>query len=889
MRKLLILFALALPVGLIYGQSATFNTTGATTNWSAATTWTEVVGDDADNIPDEDDDVVILNTHTASLSATISYAKSVTINNGGTLTHNNRKLYMYGDLSNSGTFTGPANIAFFNCTASITSGSTLNFGLTTNTGILTISNSVVTVIAGTSINISNGSINVASNSTLNNNGTITVKTLKPNGGSANILNNNAGSSLVFVVNHIPSVNLTLNNNLTSTVTLNNNVSAVPNYTYGRLTLAGSGSSKTVASALNVNGILTVNSGVTMNLGNNTLNLGGDLANSGTISNISTFNLNGTANQTLTSSSALTIPTLTVPNTNTIILNSGTFNNTTSNSFSSGLTLNAAGIFNLNSLPLNLAGSLSNSGTISNLVDANFNGTTAQSISSTQSLAFDDLTCSNAGGVTFTAGNHTITNSLTVSTGNLDVGTNLVTLVSDATKTAYIANSAGTMSGSMIVQRNLPARTASYSDLSSSCTSLTIDDWDNELYMSIGAPNDVPGFPGGDGSAGGFISVTEYNTATDAYDNIYTGEVLNVGQGYSVWIADDMASFPGRTIDSRGTPNMGNVPIAAVFDAGNPSFPGWNLIGNPHAAFIDWADVVAASSNVDPEIQIYDGSGNYVNATNPEIAPGQGFWCFVTTNTTVNVPQSAKTTTTSSAFMRTAHVKNYDLKLRLSSGSNPYYHEIKVVYDNKATSKYEQGKDIPFIKSPRQVAPYMTFIDGDMKFIENNVNAEETNLVLPLQIKAPIAGNYVIELEGLLSNTEYTSAYIFNTLTNEKFEINDASAVNVYFEQGQISNDFNLVLSKKKSESLNSALEISENVSIFATSDNINIKGNLDETQEVKIEVLNIMGQLILEKTEMLTTNSTILLSTSELSSEVYVVKVTTKDNKQFTNKIIVTK
>jgi len=784
-------------------NAATFNSSGTTTSFGAASSWTLVSGVDGDGIPDIDDDLTVLNGHTISLISGNNFCKSFTVNIGGTLSAGNPKyLRVYGSFINNGTVNGILFLYLYNTTLTCSSTSALTMG------ILSINTATVTVPSGTVLNGSSAQFQIRTNSRLTNNGTISASDITTLGSSGNILTNNSGGSIT-VNSNFPFNNLTITNNNNSSFIYNSGVTSIYNTTYHNLTLAGSGSTKAAAATLNVNGNLTINNGVTLNLATNTLNLKGHLTNNGTISNLGS--------------------------------------------------------------------------------DVNLTGTTAQNLASAQSLAFTNLTSSNAAGVSITSGTHTISNSLTVSSGNLNVGSNILTLLSDATKTAYIGNGAGSISGSMIIQRYLPARTASYTDLTSPVTSTTIDDWDDELYMTISAPNNVAGYAGGDGmnpSANEFFSVTEYNTATNWYDSIVTGHVLEVGRGYGVWIADDATSFPGRAIDSRGTPNMGTPTYNAVYDAGNTSFPGWNLIGNPHAAFIDWDDVVAASSNVNTNIQIYDGSGNYEdNFLGPEIAPGQGFWCEVTASTTINFPQSAKRTTTSSAFLRGTKNINHDLKLRLSSGANPYYHEIKINFDNTASLSYEKGSDIPFIKSPKQTAPSITFVDGTHKFIRNRMNTSSSLVVLPLEINTPIAGNYTIELEGLLSNGIYSEAYLINNTTKEQLEIGDASSVNVYFEKGETNNNYSLVLKKA-----NVPLNLTEdNVSIFSTADFINVKGSFETAQTVKIEVYNIVGQLVMNTTAELLPNDRITLATADLQSEVYVVKVTTSNNQQFTDKIVVTK
>lgn len=786
----------------IKANSATFNSTGATTNWSISTSWSVVSGVDADGIPDADDDLTILNGHTIILTAASSFCKSLTINNGATFNGAARQIYVYGSLTNSGTFSGAPRFYFVNTgSASLTSASSITFTL------LGLINTQLTIPSGTTINGgASQALQIRQNSTLNNNGNITCFGLTNSGTSGNTLNNLNGSTFTTTANI--SVPITINNSASSTFTLNKTATSIPTCTFHHLVLAGSVSSKSATAALNVNGNLTINSGVTLNLATNALNLKGNLTNNGTISN----------------PSAVT-----------------------------------------------------------------FSGTTAQSIGFVNNLAFTDLTSSNPAGVSITSGTHTISNSLTVSAGDLNLGANRFTLLSNGTKTAYIGNSAGTISGSMIIQRYLPARTASYTDLSSPVTSTTIDDWDDELFMTIGAPNDVAGYPGGDGMnspPNEFYSVTQYNTSTDWFDSILTGHTLEVGRGYTAWIADDETSFPGRSIDTRGTPNMGTPSYNAAYDAGNLNYPGWNLIGNPHAAFIDWTDVVAASSNLNTNIQIYDGSGNYVDdLSGPEIAPGQGFFCEVTANTTISFPQSCKRTTTSSTFMRSKKGNVSDLRLRLSSSANPYYHQVNINFDNTASLSYEKGSDIPFIKSPKQKAPYIVFTDGTQKFIRNKMNTNSSLVVLPLEISTPIEGNYTIELEGLLSNCVYSEAYLINNTTKEQLEIGDANAVTIYFEKGETNNNYSLVL-KKANVPFNFN---GESVAIFSTADFINIKGNFETAQTVKVEVYNIVGQLVMNTTAELLPNDRITLPTTDLQSEVYVVKVTTASNQQFTNKIVITK
>lgn len=633
--------------------------------------------------------------------------------------------------------------------------------------------------------------------------------------------------------------------------------------------------------------LTLNSGVVLNMNSHAFTLGGNLSNSGSITNTAVVLFNGTANQTIASPQTHAITTLTSTNTSTIILSTGTYNIGTSASFTGSLTINAAAVFNLNSHSFTIGGNLANSGTISNPAAVTFNGTTAQTISFTNNLSFTDITSSNSMGVSITTGTHNISNSLTVTAGNLNVGAQKITLLSDAVKTAYIGNSAGTISGSLIIQKYISARPTNFHDFSSSVTSTTIDDWDDELYMSIGAPDNTSGYAGGDGSSAGVNSVYIFDPSADDYTAVLTGTVLQVGRGYDIYLGDDPSTFPGRAIDTRGTPNMGSVVLPTSYVAASPD-AGWNLVGNPHAASIQWTNVVAASTQTDATISMLDNSGNYVNYTAPiEIPPGQGFFCYINNATgVVNVPQSAKTTTTATNFYRTAGTKVHDLKLRLSSGNSPYYHEIEVIYDKKGTAGYEKGKDIPFFKSKVAAAPSITFVDNGYRFTRNYIPADEETIVLPLEIRTPVAGNYLVELEGLFSTENYTSAFLVNNATKETTEINDSKSATIYFESDKPHTEYTLVLSKKKSA--DEAVVISnENVSIFATSENVVVKSGLSETKNVTVELYNSIGQVVSSTRETLSANGSVLVPTTSLEPNVYIVKVFTADGKAYTKKIVV--
>ncbi|TAN40262.1 MAG: hypothetical protein EPN25_08445 [Nitrospirae bacterium] len=91
----------------------------------------------------------------------------------------------------------------------------------------------------------------------------------------------------------------------------------------------------------------------------------------------------------------------------------------------GVTINTGATLDWNGQDINLSGNWSNSGTFSNTGTAGvgtvtFNGTTAQTIGGTSLTAFNNLTASNAAGVTLNRAT-TVTNALSITSGTFDQG------------------------------------------------------------------------------------------------------------------------------------------------------------------------------------------------------------------------------------------------------------------------------------------------------------------------------------------------------------------------------------------------------------------------------------------------------------------------------------
>ncbi|MCP9290427.1 LamG-like jellyroll fold domain-containing protein [Gracilimonas sediminicola] len=153
-----------------------------------------------------------------------------------------------------------------------------------------------------------------------------------------------------------------------------------------------------------------------------------------------------------------------------------------------------------------------------------------------------------------------------------------------------------------------------------------------------------GFTGADYS-GGTPNVYTWDESSKSFTALTnSSEEPAAGTGFLIYIFDD-DDFDGagdgfpKMIWTDSTQQSGNISPALSFtDTGEEENDGWNLMGNPYGATIDWdAPSGWAQTNLDASFYVWSdsangGAGDYLswNGTTGtfgvgEIAPWQGFW------------------------------------------------------------------------------------------------------------------------------------------------------------------------------------------------------------------------------------------------------------------------
>lgn len=369
--------------------------------------------------------------------------------------------------------------------------------------------------------------------------------------------------------------------------------------------------------------------------------------------------------------------------------------------------------------------------------------------------------------------------ITPTNGTLATGNKLI-LISDAFGDGMIAAGAGTyITGKVIVQRFMPSKTNKrWRFMGSPVSGSTLADWKAAMYVT-----------GTGGATNGFDATVSNQASVYSYDEtLTTGDLnsgwtpattittaLTAGKGFRVFVRGDRT--PGRldgtittqnaiTLTTVNPVNTGNINMNPTFTpSGTPANDGWNLMGNPYPAPIDWNAFHDAGrsgtspdysgtdySHLDAVIYIYDPSSNGFTSynafsganigslTNGIVPPGGAFWIKASASSpTMTMKEIYKTLTPSAGaiFKTQPDMQQFTIKL-LSDADAETHDEAVIKYVNEATT----GLDGYDIKKMYGGDVNIATIAGDASFLSANYkpfNGKSDSIMLSMGIAK--TGNY----------------------------------------------------------------------------------------------------------------------------------------------------
>ncbi len=876
-RTLLSLISL---IGLTASVSAaTFTSNVATGNWNAPATWS-VVGADADGIPDANDNVTILSTHTITLVA-VSDCDDLTIDLGGTLNYNSRNIRIRGNFTRTGTTTNVGGLFFYGNPATITiSGNYTNGG---NWNFMTGSN--VTIAAGATV-VKSNYFYVQTNAAITNlsnvllfGGSVSVT------GTGTFTNGATGSiSVAFpFLGPIPNFDFTASGNL---VRFSGTTTTILRTQYHHLDLQSSSTTtKTwTGGGLNVNGNLRIFAGTTLNCANQDINVGGNWVNFGSI------NCTNMARVTFDGAGQLIQRTTGTEQFNNLDITSlGTVTLTKPINVAGNLTINIGSLdVGVANNAVAIQGSFVDNGAFTaRNGTVTFNGSFPQDIDGFSTTSFYNITSSNGVAVSVLALKQ-ITNILNVTLGSF--GTSgageLILVANSATSSARIAPMGlGTslFGTGWIIQTYIdgPA-TAYWQYLSSPTTSSTIADWDGDtrFYMS--------GVGGNEGNAccPVFRSVRTYNEPTNTYTNVTnTFTALTPGLGFMVWMSDNMTGLTSPLIyDTRGTPNQLNVNRAVTSGGAGG---GYNLVGNPYACPVLYTSVVAASSaSLNGSFLVLQENGSY--ATDPNagtVAAGQGFLCIATTGGNLTFTESCKSTTANPNVLRT--IAGNQIRIKAGNEVNGLGEETVVRLNPAGNAAYDGMIDLPYIASPYDNATHIWSQNQDgAQFILNDISTADDHRMIPISVVTSTPGGQILTFKDLNTVTEYNCAWLEDLTTGARINLNETDTYT--FDEDQMGAARNFILHLERTNDCvldlqNSTASLDAQSNVFVSGSQIFAQFDFETEEIVTISMYDLGGRMVMGETTMNVTGETVALTPPDAHG-IYLVRIQ-KGNEITTKKI----
>jgi hypothetical protein len=437
-----------------------------------------------------------------------------------------------------------------------------------------------------------------------------------------------------------------------------------------------------------------------------------------------------------------------------------------------LTLSTGAALTQSGGTLSLTGDLTNNGTfVATGGTLATTGSAGQTLGGSSPLALYNLSIGAAG---TTLGTATSLRQVLTLTGDLTTSGQTLTLRSSVSggmaTDALVVNSGGVVVGTATVQRAIdpslnpnagyrhystPVSGSTVNDLATTATGGSFAPVVNAAYNTAAVPDLVRPFPtvfGYDDSRLGLANNTR-SFDKGFFSPATLGEALAVGRGYTVNIA------ASQLVAFRGTLTNGDLTLP--FTSTRNTYPdgGWQLLGNPYPAPLDYSRVAAADrAGLEGAIYVYSSTGqytgqyrSYVNGIgNPVLPVGQGFFARaasgVVSGTMIFRNSQRLTAPSGTTFQRPAEARPL-VQLTLQAGA--LADEATVYFEQGATGGFEPAFDAEKLANPTGLNLATTHA-GQQLSIDGQPALGTAQHVVPLAVGVPAPGVYTLITSRMLN-------------------------------------------------------------------------------------------------------------------------------------------
>ena len=380
----------------------------------------------------------------------------------------------------------------------------------------------------------------------------------------------------------------------------------------------------------------------------------------------------------------------------------------------------------------------------------------------------------------------------------------------------------------------------------------------------------------------------WNEALASWDNFGFVNLLNTAQGFRVKFEND------QTVKFQGVVNIGlqNIKLKNTL-LQNINKRGFNLIGNPFTAAIDWESVysnelesVIYTYNAETEtFGIYQKGGYSLNGADQYIDASEGFIVKAlpsSVNPDISISQDNVIHNILGLVTKTPYKTSTEgLKLSVKKGN--YSDQIMVRLNDAATMAYDEGFDAFKLFAFNPNVPQLYTLGSNNEELAINVTPNPVNnqatKTIALNFKSALSGTYTISVDEFTFTDKYFHLKDIKTGT-----LTDLRTVKNYeFEWSDKDSPERFQLLYNTTVGIND-VNNAENFKIYSNKNNIYISVNELNTA-TKMEVYNISGTKVFESK---ITEQGISTFAIDQAAGNYFVKITS-DKNTFVEKVFLTK
>lgn len=416
----------------------------------------------------------------------------------------------------------------------------------------------------------------------------------------------------------------------------------------------------------------------------------------------------------------------------------------------------------------------------------------------------------------------------------------------------------------------------------------------------------------------------YRTATNS------SQSLTQGQGIFVYFFGNIAAdarynnpLPD-TLDVIGQEFNGNgsqVDFGVTYTTTADS--GWNLVGNPYGATIDWDDSPNwTKTNIESTIYVWDpaansGNGEYLtwNGTTGTlgsglISPFQGFWVKANASSpSLIVDEDAKTT--GGNFVRKeAPSRNPVIELTASTAN--LSKRTNFMFSDTGTKNIDSKDGYRLIPFSTSNIEFFSLLDDGTQLAINNLPLNFTNRIkIPLSLEAfenqvPVSGDFKISLSGSKGIPEEWIILLIDNETDHVINLREVETHEFFHStKGKISSNTSRSKINLKNKSASNSTRFTLQITTEEIEANIpteiylnqnypnpfnpstTIPFGIDVDSYINLTVYDVLGRKVSTLIDNNLTAGTydITFQASNLSSGIYFYRLTTNSNtfvKKFT-------